>query len=203
MRSSMMRGPLFRFKVRQSTRFRSPESETAGRPRRRITAFSSSSSSVVRDVRRPGSITARLWSPERSLELGRLGRLGRGGLGFLILLSGRRRIVPTTRRRHVRLDPLETERIFQFSTSQQSPGGVGMLLDDTLEQFLGLPARRRRPFTVPDCFVRYESPGVRLGILELRRVLDKPGANPIVLVAPHLHRQQPPPNQIIVRLPAS
>ncbi len=67
-------------------------------------------------------------------------------------------------RRHVRLNPLEAQRVFQLTLGQQSPGCCGMLVDNPAQKRLGLACRRHGFITVKDCLVGNESPRIRLCI---------------------------------------
>ena len=49
-----------------------------------------------------------------------------------------------------------------------------MFLDDAMQQPVGITGGRSRFFTVLDGRVGHESPGIGLGILELRRVFLDP-----------------------------
>ena len=95
--------------------------------------------------------------------------LGLSHVAFLTL-SSLAIIVIALGRRHVGLDPLEAERIFELPLREQGPGSVRMFLDDAMQQPVGITGGRSRFFTVLDGRVGHESPGIGLGILELRRV---------------------------------
>ncbi len=100
------------------------------------------------------------------------------------------------------LHPLESQGIFQLALSEQCPGSGWMLLDDAVEQHLGLLAGGRRVFTVADRLVGHEPPGVGFGVRELVGIFFHPSAGPVVFVATDLHGQEPASDQVEVRLPS-
>ena len=77
-----------------------------------------------------------------------------------------------------------------------------MILDDAAQERLGLSPGGRRLFTILDCLVGDEPPGIGLGVAELGGIFLHPGTGPVVLVATDLHGQKPPADQVVVCLPA-